>query len=92
MVLSEAGKILLESRYFLSGETAGLFQRVAKPGNTWRETQFCQIMEDLLFLPNPPTPYECRDTPRPVISMLCAPGSRFNSGHLYRPHIDGDDP
>ena len=56
MALSEAGKILLESRYLLSGETVSdMFQRVARAVNTGREAQFCQIMEDLLFLPNSPT-------------------------------------
>ncbi len=56
MALSEAGKILLESRYLISGETVSdMFQRVARAVNTGREAQFCQIMEDLLFLPNSPT-------------------------------------
>jgi len=56
MALSEAGKILLESRYLLSGETiSDMFKRVARAVNTGREAQFCQIMKDLLFLPNSPT-------------------------------------
>lgn len=56
MALSEAGRVLLESRYLLPGESAsGMFRRVARAVNTGKEGQFFRIMEDLLFLPNSPT-------------------------------------
>jgi ribonucleoside-diphosphate reductase alpha chain len=56
MALSEAGRVLLQSRYLLPGEnTSGMFRRVAAAVNTCREEQFFRIMEDLLFLPNSPT-------------------------------------
>ena len=56
MALSEAGRILLESRYLLPGEgISDMFQRVARAVNTGREAQFCQMMQNLLFLPNSPT-------------------------------------
>jgi ribonucleoside-diphosphate reductase alpha chain len=56
MSLSEAGKVLLESRYLLPGESvSGMFHRVAGTVNTGKENQFFRIMEDLLFLPNSPT-------------------------------------
>ncbi|MCE5297941.1 MAG: adenosylcobalamin-dependent ribonucleoside-diphosphate reductase [Methanoregulaceae archaeon] len=56
MALSEAGRVLLESRYLLPGESAsGMFRRVAGAVNTGKEGQFFRIMEDLLFLPNSPT-------------------------------------
>ena len=56
MALSEAGRVLLESRYLLPGESAsGMFRRVAAAVKTGREEQFFRIMEDLLFLPNSPT-------------------------------------
>jgi ribonucleoside-diphosphate reductase alpha chain len=56
MALSEAGRVLLESRYLLPGESAsGMFRRVAAAVKPGREEQFFRIMEDLLFLPNSPT-------------------------------------
>jgi len=56
MALSEAGRVLLESRYLLPGESAsGMFRRVAGAVNKGKEDQFFRIMEDLLFLPNSPT-------------------------------------
>ena len=56
MALSEAGRVLLESRYLLPGESASsMFRRVAAAVKPGRDEQFFRIMEDLLFLPNSPT-------------------------------------
>ena len=56
MALSEAGRVLLESRYLLPGESASsMFRRVAAAVKPGREEQFFRIMEDLIFLPNSPT-------------------------------------
>jgi ribonucleoside-diphosphate reductase alpha chain len=56
MALSEAGKVLLESRYLLPGESASsLFRRVAAAVKPGKEAPFFRIMDDLLFLPNSPT-------------------------------------
>ena len=56
MALSEAGRVLLESRYLLPGESAStMFRRVAAAVKPGREEHFFRIMEDLIFLPNSPT-------------------------------------
>ncbi len=56
MALSEAGRVLLESRYLLPGESASsMFRRVAAAVKPGRDEQFFRIMEDLIFLPNSPT-------------------------------------
>jgi ribonucleoside-diphosphate reductase alpha chain len=56
MGLTEAGRILLNSRYLLPGETPReMFQRVARAVGTGEEERFFRMMEDLLFLPNSPT-------------------------------------
>jgi ribonucleoside-diphosphate reductase alpha chain len=92
MALSEAGRVLLESRYLLPGESAsGMFHRVAGAVNTGKEDQFFRIMEDLLFLPNSPTLMKCRDPRRAVIGLFCAPCRGFNSRDLYCPEADGPD-
>ncbi|HON81162.1 MAG TPA: adenosylcobalamin-dependent ribonucleoside-diphosphate reductase [Methanoregulaceae archaeon] len=56
MGLTRAGRILLESRYLLPGETPReMFRRVARAIGTREEEQFFRMMDDLLFLPNSPT-------------------------------------
>ena len=56
MVLSEAGRVLLESRYLLPGERISeMFARVAGAVGTGMRDRFRWVMEELLFLPNSPT-------------------------------------
>jgi ribonucleoside-diphosphate reductase alpha chain len=56
MVLTEAAKVLLNSRYLLPGESPeGMFGRVAAAIGTPDEERFRVMMQDLLFLPNSPT-------------------------------------
>ena len=56
MALSRAGRILLESRYLLPGESIpGMFARAACLGETEERERFRWMMENLLFLPNSPT-------------------------------------
>ena len=56
MGLTRAGRILLESRYLLPGETPReMFRRVARAVGTIEEEHFFRLMDDLRFLPNSPT-------------------------------------
>lgn len=56
MKLTEAARLLLESRYLVPGETPyQLFARVARAVDTKRAREFRRLMSDLLFLPNSPT-------------------------------------
>ncbi|MFA5294184.1 MAG: adenosylcobalamin-dependent ribonucleoside-diphosphate reductase [Methanoregulaceae archaeon] len=56
MAVSRAGRILLESRYLLPGESiSGMFARAASVGGTEERERFRWMMEELLFLPNSPT-------------------------------------
>jgi ribonucleoside-diphosphate reductase alpha chain len=56
MGFTEAGRILLRSRYLLPGETPRqMFRRVAGAIGTAEEEIFFKMMDDLLFLPNSPT-------------------------------------
>jgi len=56
MGLTETGRILLQSRYLLSGESPRqMFRRVAGAIGTAEEKEFFKMMDDLLFLPNSPT-------------------------------------
>ena len=56
MAVSRAGRILLESRYLLPGESiSGMFARAACVGGTEERERFRWMMENLLFLPNSPT-------------------------------------
>lgn len=57
MEISAQGRLLLESRYLLPGETPhDLFSRVAGAvGGTERSREFFSLLSSLLFLPNSPT-------------------------------------
>jgi ribonucleoside-diphosphate reductase alpha chain len=56
MVLTEAARVLLDSRYLLPGESPEeMFSRVASSMGTSDEGRFRMMMQDLLFLPNSPT-------------------------------------
>ncbi|WP_292517274.1 adenosylcobalamin-dependent ribonucleoside-diphosphate reductase [Methanoculleus sp.] len=57
MELSPQGRLLLERRYLLPGETpGGLFSRVAGAvGGSRRSREFFSLLKSLLFLPNSPT-------------------------------------
>ncbi len=57
MEFSPHGRLLLERRYLLPGETAdGLFSRVAGAvGGPGKSREFFSLLSDLLFLPNSPT-------------------------------------
>ncbi|MDD3857664.1 MAG: adenosylcobalamin-dependent ribonucleoside-diphosphate reductase [Methanoculleus sp.] len=57
MEISPQGRLLLESRYLLPGETPhDLFSRVAGAvGGTERSREFFSLLSSLLFLPNSPT-------------------------------------
>ena len=57
MEISAQGRLLLESRYLLPGETPhDLFSRVAGAvGGTGRSREFFSLLSSLLFLPNSPT-------------------------------------
>ncbi|MDV2480568.1 adenosylcobalamin-dependent ribonucleoside-diphosphate reductase [Methanoculleus sp. Wushi-C6] len=57
MEFSPQGRLLLERRYLLPGETPdGLFSRVANTvGGPAKSREFFSLLSDLLFLPNSPT-------------------------------------
>ena len=57
MEFSPQGRLLLERRYLLPGETPdGLFSRVAGAvGGPAKSREFFSLLSDLLFLPNSPT-------------------------------------
>lgn len=56
MAISRAGRVLLERRYLLPGESiSGMFARAARVGGEGQTDRFRRMMEDLLFLPNSPT-------------------------------------